>query len=352
MVKPQPVCAILPIIFLHFVCVAELAELPALNAFDDQTSISGVSSGGFMAAQFHIAYSKSLIGAGVIAGGPWSCASSDPLVMPALSAPGRCMNPCKGNFFDCPASLFPDSDFLARLAKKHEKLGEVDLLENIKDDNVYIFSGSHDQVVLTAVVDTTAEFYFKLGLTESQIKYDNLVPAGHAFITAEPEDTECSQTKPPFINNCDLPQAQQVLNHIYGELTAPADELSGELVEFRQSDYFDGPHVSMDESAYVYIPQSCQLESCKIHVAMHGCQQGASEVGTVFIEKSGFLEVADTNKVIVLFPQVKSLPSLNPDGCWDYWGYTNDNMPPYHYALKHAPQMAAIKAMLDRLSSR
>ena len=40
---------------------------------------------------------------------------------------------------------------------------------------------------------------------------------------------------------------------------------------------------------------------------------------------------------------------MNPRGCWDFWGYTNNNLPPYIYYQKQAPQMKAIKGMIDRL---
>ena len=39
---------------------AQAQSLPALGTDPAQTSVSGLSSGGFMAAQFHVAYSASL----------------------------------------------------------------------------------------------------------------------------------------------------------------------------------------------------------------------------------------------------------------------------------------------------
>ena len=39
------------------------------NVLSDEVSVSGFSSGGFMAVQFHIAFSKSLMGVGAISGG-------------------------------------------------------------------------------------------------------------------------------------------------------------------------------------------------------------------------------------------------------------------------------------------
>ena len=44
-------------------------NLPALKIDKTQTTVSGLSSGGFMAAQFAVAYSATVAGAGIIAGG-------------------------------------------------------------------------------------------------------------------------------------------------------------------------------------------------------------------------------------------------------------------------------------------
>jgi len=38
---------------------------------------------------------------------------------------------------------------------------------------------------------------------------------------------------------------------------------------------------------------------------------------------------------------------FNPRGCWDWWGYTG---PDYH--THTAPQIHAVKAMLDRLGEK
>ena len=48
--------------------------LPGFNVDRTQTSVSGLSSGAFMAVQFHTAYSAEIMGAGVVAGGPYNCA--------------------------------------------------------------------------------------------------------------------------------------------------------------------------------------------------------------------------------------------------------------------------------------
>src|SRR5438445_8174116 len=56
---------------------AEVVSLPKFNIKLNETSVSGLSSGGYMAVQFHVAYSSLVKGAGVIAGGPYFCAKDD-----------------------------------------------------------------------------------------------------------------------------------------------------------------------------------------------------------------------------------------------------------------------------------
>ena len=64
----------------------------------------------------------------------------------------------------------------------------------------------------------------------------------------------------------------------------------------------------------------------------------------VFVRKAGYLEVAELNNLIVIFPQVRSslvLPT-NPMGCWDWWGYTKKN-----FSTRDGPQMSGVKKMID-----
>ncbi|MGF1725686.1 poly(3-hydroxybutyrate) depolymerase [Photobacterium nomapromontoriensis] len=310
-----------------------------------------------MAAQFHVAYSDELVGAGIVAGGPWNCAGNNsynnPFLTPIMSATTTCMNPCKGSLFGCPSMLYPNSEFLADLALETAKSGKIDDLNNLKNDRIYIFSGASDKTVVTGVVDTTAEFYRQLGVSNDQIRYNKTTDAGHAFITTDPNDTPCAKTTEPFINDCDIPQAQRILEHIYGAQNPPAKQLSGELIEFDQRAFFDSPLTSMNDTAFVYIPKNCRTEQCKVHVSVHGCEQGVSEIGTTYVKDTGYLEAADTNSTIVLFPQVKksALSPFNPKGCWDFWGYSNNDLPPYNYYNKNAPQMIAINKMITRLTS-
>ena len=74
------------------------------------------------------------------------------------------------------------------------------------------------------------------------------------------------------------------------------------------------------------------------------CCLGKAYVDDIFVRKAGYLEVAELNNLIVIFPQVRSslLSPINPMGCWDWWGYTNKS-----FSTKTGPQMAGVKKMID-----
>ena len=55
----------------------EPVKLSGYNADIGESSISGISSGAFMAVQFATAWSSVIKGVGVVAGGPFWCAKAD-----------------------------------------------------------------------------------------------------------------------------------------------------------------------------------------------------------------------------------------------------------------------------------
>ena len=69
-------------------------------------------------------------------------------------------------------------------------------------------------------------------------------------------------------------------------------------------------------------------------------------MGDAFIKESGYAEIADQNRLVILFPQAKAITGINPQGCWDWWGYTG-----LDYLGKDAPQIAAIWAMVEQLAA-
>ncbi|RXG54472.1 hypothetical protein Avbf_14977 [Armadillidium vulgare] len=45
-------------------------------------------------------------------------------------------------------------------------------------------------------------------------------------------------------------------------------------------------------------------------------------LGDTYVTKSGYIEVAELNNIILIFPQVIKELVNNPNGCFDWWGYT------------------------------
>jgi poly(3-hydroxybutyrate) depolymerase len=123
---------------------------------------------------------------------------------------------------------------------------------------------------------------------------------------------------------------------------------TGKYVVFDQSPFATGIGNGLSSEGVVYIPEACAKKAgCRLHIALHGCEQNRDDVGKAFIEGSGFTRWADANRLVVLFPQVSANPLLNPKGCWDWWGYTGED-----YLTKDAPQIAAIWKMAERLAER
>jgi poly(3-hydroxybutyrate) depolymerase len=80
----------------------------------------------------------------------------------------------------------------------------------------------------------------------------------------------------------------------------------------------------------------------------HGCEQSAAVVGDAVYGRVGYNESADANGIIMLYPQVDpgTIPD-NPEGCWDWWGYSGSN-----FQTRSGPQLSAVRAMVQRLAAR
>lgn len=319
----------------------ESAKLSALGADMNQVSVSGLSSGAFMTAQLHTAYSGSLMGAGIIAGGPYLCAKMYKFSSTMGNAMNTCMNPLT-------QSVAPDGNKLFNEAKKWEQRGKIDPLDNLHKQRVMVFSGGKDSTVKPMVVEQVVKYYEAAGLkVNDNVKYQEVANAGHAITTDNPNATSCQLTQSPYINNCGVSEANVILQQIYGDLKPASNGLSGKLMRFNQKEFIQGTRSSMSEDAFAYVPKSCETQSCRVHIAIHGCEQGYKVIGDTYYTKTGYNEIADSNNIIVLYPQVepsKGIP-FNPKGCWDFWGYSDAD----NFFNKDAPQMQAIMNMAKRL---
>jgi hypothetical protein len=347
---------------------SKVVQLGAYNVQRGQSSVSGLSSGAFMTVQLHLAHSSSFVGAGVIAGGPFRCAESfraaaalaeDAYVQNALYI---CMNPLV-------PQMGPNAERLAQLARDTAAAGEIDAVEHLADDRVYIFTGTEDRVIYSNVVERTRRFYELLGVKPGNVAYHDTVPAGHSIITDNPEDVPLALTQPPYINRGGFMQSHDILRHLHDGLAPPAERLSGRLVRFDQTEFFGNePRASMSAFGYAYVPQAVEDGApARVHIALHGCKQGYNYVdyingrpdianvppyGNRYFTTTGYNHIADSNNIIVLYPQAEGSDGgalENPDGCWDWWGYTSLQPEQPDYYSRDAIQIKAIHGMLARL---
>jgi hypothetical protein len=322
-------------------------SLPAFNAALTQTSISGVSSGAYMAVQFGTAWSSIIKGVGAIAGGPFGCSDGS-----GSAAQSTCMI----------GSPPVDLSELIRHTDDWSRSGAIDTVSNIANQKIYLFSGYNDTVVARPVSDSLHAFYAHyLGSNLGNIFYQTAIGAGHAQVT-QAYGSRCQDNDGEYINDCKYDQAGVILQHIYGALAPPnRATATGTIRSFRQAEFTqpDQPNDdSMDDAGFVYVPADCAAgQACVVHVALHGCLQSVGQIHQDFVAHAGYNAWADTNHIIVLYPQTTTLLAnafgiANPNACWDWWGYL-DADPTVHpaYLLKTGKQITAIKRMIDRLTS-
>lgn len=321
---------------------ADPIPLGSYNADIRQSSVSGISSGGYMAQQFHVAYSSLLRGAGIVAGGPYYCAQGN--ITLALTT---CMTPTALNMPDVAQSV--------KATREAEAAQQIDPISYLAQSKVWLFSGSKDETVYPAVMDRLQEYYRQF-VPAANIVYEKTVPAAHSMVTQDygqacDHKGDGNNAADQFINDCDYDAAGRILAQIYGPLKPRASALHGVFVEFAQAEFIADPAAhSMAPSGYAYVPADCEDgAACRVHVAFHGCQQYPGRIGDAFVRHAGYNEWADGNQIIVLYPQATKSelpPVYNPKGCWDWWGYDD---PGYH--TRGGRQMLAVRGMLGKLAS-
>ena len=339
---------------------AQSSPLAAFNAEIKETSVSGLSSGAFAAVQLQVAHSGIIKGAGVVAGGPYDCARSSSLQATTVCS---CTNPFP--FFCRNTEGATDVPGAVALTQRRAADGEIDPPSQLASHKVFLFSGREDGKVPRPVMRDLRSYY-RTFLPAANVRLVDFVRAGHAMPTVG-FGSSCNSSEFPYINRCNYDAAGQILKWIYGRLAPKRiGPLQGEFVSFDQSEFLANPTAhGLDQSGWVFVPKACKEgEACRLHVVLHGCEQGQSTIarsgapigvpfGRMFVENAGYNAWADTNRIIVLYPQAVAIPfnffdqtRANPHGCWDWWGYTGTN-----YAVKAGKQIKALRAMIDRIAS-
>jgi poly(3-hydroxybutyrate) depolymerase len=302
------------------------AKLPKLKIDPARTAVVGLSSGAYMAAQAQLAYPELFPNAAMVAGGPYGCAGGKLDV-----ALGSCM---KGT----PA---PDVAALVASAGKRSAAGEIGALKDLAHARVYLLHGKDDALVAPAVAEAGALFYEQLrdgtpGLKGMQVHDDGQRAFAHNLPVASSGE-DCDKSVAPYLGHCGFDAAGEIFAQMFGKLAHAATTAKGELRTFDQNALRpDGADAFMADTGYVYLPPACLAgKSCGVVVAFHGCKQNADAVGEAFVKDAGFNRWADVYDVAVLYPQTRaSFAPLNPQACWDWWGYSGAN-----YDSRHGAQL-------------
>ena len=128
--------------------------------------------------------------------------------------------------------------------------------------------------------------------------------------------------------------------------------LGGTVAAFDQTEFGASKNVSMSPTGSVFVPKACaQGAECGFVLAMHGCLQPAELIGSRWISQAGINEWADSNKLVVVYPDTTATSApdpTNPKACFDWWGYSNQTDP--NYATKTGLQMSVLYAMVQRVT--
>ena len=346
-------------------------HLPSDLRFDaDSVTVSGLSSGGFFAHQFHIAFSSLVTGAGILAGGPYGCVEviDNPFwpfkkLDKTSAAVVACTHTLGSRFWGLRPKP-PTANDVHQLIDATYKDGEIDDPANLANDRVWLFRGELDAVVPEAVAGSLADLYSRLGVDDAALHVemgDPDRPVNHGM----PVDSfsgesrfpprDCEIYEVPFVIECGYDAAGLMLRHLYPEtfVDVPEDPHdAGSLHAFDQTAFYEASaSAGLSGVGYIYVPNACRSNECRLHVAFHGCRQnvdaqGQDRIHDDFIRDAGYNRWAAANMIVVLYPQATAAAG-NPRACWDFWGYSGDE-----WRTRDGVQMRAVNAMINQLLDR
>ena len=311
--------------------------------------VAGISSGGFAAVQMHVAHSSTFKGAAIYAGGVYWCAGAGGAATALADCGGETLPTNQASY---QSTLAASESYL----DLQSSLGTIDSASNLRGQPVYLWSGTQDTVVNPLEMADLDTQYLRRG---AQVRFDNGYPAAHGWESPDGE-LACGTLGSPYMVSCSTNGAaydsvKTWLTMFLGPLKPRNNgKLSGTLAAFDQTEFGATPNLSMSPTGSVFVPKSCaQGQTCGLVLALHGCLQEASLIGDRWVNEAGINEWADTNRLVVIYPDTiaSSAPGpTNPNACFDWWGYSNQYDP--NYALKSGLQMTVLYAMVQRVTGR
>ncbi|GAA4947404.1 PHB depolymerase family esterase [Halioxenophilus aromaticivorans] len=350
--------------------MAQIKSSNNLNIDQSAISISGLSSGGFMAVQYHLAHSSELTGVASVAGGPYHCAATPSffcdymlwfLPRGVCNASYRCTATAKKllpfGFYMGP----PDHEDSVDSALALAEAGLIDPLNGLNNDRVWIFTSGQpnktprDTLVPHEIAVQLKDFYQALYNQSEAVEGGDLVfvdsvQAEHSMVIDDPtRDDNCDAFGHPFIDDCSYNTAQQLLDHLYPNSVKQLATSQGQLLSFDQQAL---PQATMADTGHIYVPAACRQTTCPLHIALHGCGQTQTMIDAAlpeperlyFYRDTGYNSWADTANVVMLYPQAAASED-NENGCWDWWGYSSED-----FHNQRAPQILSIRSMVQALT--
>ena len=324
-------------------------KLPTYRIDPAKVFVAGISSGGFEAVQMHVAHSATFKGAAVYAGGVYWCAGAGGAATALADCGGLTFSNNQASYN---STLAASEAYL----EAQSSLGTIDPVANLRGQPVYLWAGTQDTVVNPLEMADLNTEYLHYG---ANVHFDNAFPAAHGWESPQGE-LPCGTLGSPFMINCSVngvayDSVKTWLTMFLGTLNPRNDgQLTGTLSSFDQTEFGGSPSLSMSPTGSVYVPKACeQGRECGLVMAFHGCLQAASLIGNRWVNEAGINEWADTNRLVVVYPD--TVPSnapnpTNPKACFDWWGYSNQDDP--NYALKSGAQVTAFYKMVQRVTGR
>lgn len=266
-------------------------------------TISGISSGGAMAAQMGVIYSEHFSGVATVAGTFYFCAGRDLATKMQASETLESFNLSLFKMRVNPDNLFsldPKSKFdldpanpmytalsicmknpaQAKLPfevmQEFEKENLISPLANIQNQKILVYHGLDDLVVNPVMANKLSEFYLQNG-----VSVQNLVQitraGGHNYPTDKLGLNSCISERTPYVSSCEFNLSEKVLTHLTGinNLKRAEVKVATELLKVVSQDR-TGLTRPRSLAAYGYLAsgEKClkNPESCHLHVALHGCE--------------------------------------------------------------------------------
>jgi chitodextrinase len=239
---------------------------------------------------------------------------------------------------------------------------KIDDISNLAKQKIYMISGTSDTTVSVSVMNQLYKYYVTDGqfIPSDNVVYKKDLRSAHTFPTDfdSTGNNACGTASSPYVSNCGFDGAGAILEHMYGPLQPRNNGvLNGKFIEFEQSEFLSNPRsVGMSNTGWAFVPKSCSDgQTCKLHIAYHGCLQGYEKIGDKYVKNTGFNRWADTNNIIVIYPQAVVTSTAGPgsialfpnmNGCWDWIGWYGAD-----FDVKSGKQLTAMKQIIDRITA-